>query len=58
MAASDRLDQLVELTGNISNAFTIALYKVNVDNKTLSQLIGASLYETSSKFFPKTTMTL
>ena len=35
MAASDRLDQLVELTGNISNAFTIALYKVNEDNKTL-----------------------
>jgi len=35
MADSDRLDQLVELTGNISNAFTVALYKVNVDNKTL-----------------------
>ena len=35
MNASDRLDQLVELTGNISNAFTIALYKINEDDKTL-----------------------
>ena len=29
------LDQLVELTGNISNAFTIALYKVDLDEITL-----------------------
>ena len=85
MAASDRLDQLVELTGNISNAFTIALYKVNKvfnsvplfaegkpmricaelevscfpDNgKTISQLIKASLCETTSKLFSKTTMTV
>jgi diguanylate cyclase (GGDEF)-like protein len=35
MADSNRLDQLLELTGNISNAFTIALYKVNSENKTL-----------------------
>ena len=35
MTVSNRLDQLVELAGNISNAFTIALYKVNEDNKTL-----------------------
>ena len=35
MAASDRLGQLVELTGNISNAFTIALYKVNSYKKNL-----------------------
>ena len=32
MSDSDRLDQLIELTGNISNAFTIALYKVNSEN--------------------------
>ena len=36
MADSDRLDQLVELTGNISNAFTIALYKATSDNKPLT----------------------
>ena len=35
MSDSDRLDQLIELTGNISNAFTIALYKVNSENKAL-----------------------
>ena len=85
MSDSDRLDQLIELTGNISNAFTIVLYKVNKvfnsvplfaegkpmrvcaelgiacspDNgKTISQLIEASLYETTSKLSHKTTMTL
>ena len=35
MTASNRLDQLVELTGNISNAFTIALYKTDLDKKIL-----------------------
>ena len=29
------LNQLVELTGNINNAFTIALYKINLSGKTL-----------------------
>ena len=28
------------------------------NGKTISQLIGASLYGTTSKFFPKTTMAL
>ena len=36
MTASNRLDQLVELTGNISNAFTIALYKADLDKKILT----------------------
>ena len=35
MTVSNRLDQLVELTGNISNAFTIALYKADLDKKIL-----------------------
>ena len=35
MTVSNRLDQLVELTGNISNAFTIALYKTDLDKKIL-----------------------
>jgi len=35
MTTSNRLDQLVELTGNISNAFTIALYKADLDKKIL-----------------------
>ena len=35
MPTSNRLDQLVELTGNISNAFTIALYKADLDKKIL-----------------------
>ena len=35
MTPSNRLDQLVELTGNISNAFSIALYKADLDNKIL-----------------------
>ena len=35
MTASNRLDQLIELTGNISNAFTIALYKADLDKKIL-----------------------
>ena len=33
--APELLNQLVELTGNISNAFTIALYKINLSGKTL-----------------------
>tara|TARA_B100000470_G_C19446207_1_gene239533 strand:+ start:175 stop:336 length:162 start_codon:yes stop_codon:yes gene_type:complete len=53
MTVSNRLNQLVELAGNISNAFTIA------DNgKTISQLIGVSLHETTSEFFSKITTTL
>ena len=35
MTTSNRLDQLVEVTGNISNAFTIALYKADLDKKIL-----------------------
>ena len=30
------LNQLVELTANVSNAFTIALYKINLSGKTLT----------------------
>ena len=135
MTVSNRLNQLVELAGNISNAFTIALYKADGDllqrgiastissilpspkyifkfsetiyivilvdqkwseaqpfkiklekilnntplfvegepmqicaelgmscfpdnGKTISQLIGASLHETTSEFFSKITTTL
>ena len=35
MTTSNRLYQLVEVTGNISNAFTIALYKADLDKKIL-----------------------
>ena len=35
MIVPNLLNQLVELTGNISNAFSIALYKVSLDGKTL-----------------------
>ena len=35
MSLSVLLNQLVELTGNISNAYTIALYKVDADKETL-----------------------
>ena len=35
MPLSVLLNQLVELTGNISNAYTIALYKVDKDKETL-----------------------
>ena len=35
MSLSVLLNQLVELTGNISNAYTIALYKVDTDKETL-----------------------
>ena len=53
MTVSNRLNQLVELAGNISNAFTIA------DNgKTISQFIGVSLHETTLEFFSKITTTL
>ena len=33
--APEVLNQLVELTGNVSDAFTIALYKINLSGKTL-----------------------
>ena len=33
--APEVLYQLVELTGNVSDAFTIALYKINLSGKTL-----------------------
>jgi len=35
MTSSALLDQLIELTGNISNAYTVALYKVDKSGKTL-----------------------
>ena len=35
MIVPDLLNQLVELTGNVSNAFTIALYKIDQDNNVL-----------------------
>ena len=35
MTVSNRLNQLVELADNISNAFTVALYKANLDKKIL-----------------------
>ena len=34
--APELLNQLVELTANLSNAFTIALYKINLNGKTLT----------------------
>ena len=34
--APELLNQLVELTANLSNAFTIALYKINLSGKTLT----------------------
>ena len=33
--APEVLNQLIELTGNVSDAFTIALYKINLSGKTL-----------------------
>ncbi len=44
------LNQLIELTGNISNAFTIALYKINLSGKTLGLRHHISL---STHFDPK-----
>lgn len=44
------LNQLVELTGNISNAFTIALYKIALEDKTLALRHHISL---SSNFKPE-----
>ena len=44
------LNQLVELTGNISNAFTIALYKIDLDGKILVLRHHISL---SSDFDPE-----
>ena len=35
MSTANLLNQLVELTGNASNAFTIALYKVDQDENIL-----------------------
>ena len=43
MIAPDLLNQLVELTGNTSNAFAIALYKVDLDGDlTVVVTIGLS----------------
>ena len=50
MTVTNRLDQLVELTGNISNAFTIALYKADLDKKILVLRHHISL---SSNFCPE-----
>ena len=50
MANPTPLNQLVELTGSISNAFTIALYKVNLDEKNLILRHHISL---SSNFCPE-----
>lgn len=44
------LNQLVEITGNVSGAFTIALYKVNLRSKTLSLRHHISL---STNFNPE-----
>ncbi len=46
------LNQLIELTGNFSNAFTIALYKINLSGKTLGLRHHISL---STHFDPKVT---
>ena len=48
--APELLNQLVELTGNVSNAFTIALYKINLSGKTLSLRHHISL---STNFNPE-----
>ena len=48
--APELLNQLVELTGNVSNAFTIALYKINLSGKTLSLRYHISL---SNNFNPE-----
>jgi hypothetical protein len=50
MGEPSPLIQLVDLTGNISNAFTLTLFKVNPDEKTLSLRHYVSL---SSNFNPK-----
>jgi len=41
--APEVLNQLVELTGNVSDAFTIALYKINLSGKTLGLRYHISL---------------
>ena len=48
--APELLNHLVELTGNVSNAFTIALYKINLRGKTLVLRHHISL---SANFDPK-----
>ena len=48
--APELLNHLVELTGNVSNAFTIALYKINLSGKTLVLRHHISL---SANFDPK-----
>jgi len=50
IAVPNLLNQLVELTGNISNAFTIALYKIDLDGKTLTLRHHITL---SSNFNPE-----
>jgi len=49
--APELLNQLVELTANLSNAFTIALYKINLSGKTLTLRHYISL---SANFNPET----
>ena len=49
--APELLNQLVELTANLSNAFTIALYKINLSGKTLTLRHYISL---STSFNPET----
>ena len=48
--APELLNQLVELTGNVSDAFTIALYKINLSGKTLGLRHHISL---STNFNPE-----
>ena len=54
MTNQNLLNQLVELTGNTCNAFTIALYKVCPDDKALVLRHHVSL---SSNFDPKLEIT-
>jgi putative methionine-R-sulfoxide reductase with GAF domain len=41
--APELLNQLVELTSNVTNAFTVALYKINLSGKTLTMRHHISL---------------
>ena len=55
MTDQNLLNQLVELTGNTCNAFTIALYKICLDDKALVLRHHVSL---SSNFDPKVNIAL
>ena len=55
MTNQNLLNQLVELTGNTCNAFTIALYKICLDDKALVLRHHVSL---SSNFDPKVNIAL